>query len=60
MERIRVTGGPAATEAVGLERPIGGGEEWRTRGRKALPPRVFTMLEPEKEKKGEGGFRKWK
>ena len=38
-----------------LEPPAGGGEEWRTWGRKALPPRVFTILKPEKEKKVVGG-----
>ena len=30
-------------------------EERRTRGRKALPMRVFTILKHEKEKKGGGG-----
>ena len=52
-------GGAAAGEA-GLEPEARAGEERRTHGRKALPPRVFTILEPEKEKKGEGGFRNWK
>ena len=44
--------------AVGWEPPARGGEEWRTRGRKVCPPLVFTILEPEKEKKGEGGLQK--
>ena len=43
---------------VGLEPLAGGGEELCTWGRKALPPRVFTILEPEKEKKGGGGLQK--
>ena len=42
-------GGPAA-----LEPPAGGGEEWLTWGRKALPSWVFTILKPKKEKKGGG------
>ena len=45
----------AAAGAAGLEPPTGGGEEWRTRGLKARPPRVFTILEPKKEKKWRGG-----
>ena len=40
-----------ATGAAGLEPPEREGEERRTRGRKARPARVFTMLEPKKEKK---------
>ena len=52
--------GAAAAGAAALEPPEGGGEERRTRGRKALPPRVFTILELEKEKKREGGCRNWK
>ena len=48
--------GAMVAGADGLELPAGEGEERRTRGRKARPPRVFTMLEPEKEKKWrEGG-----
>ena len=53
-----VGGAAAGTAAVGvaaLEPHAGGGEERRTRGRKALPPRVFTILKLEKEKKGGGG-----
>ena len=44
----------AAAGAAALEPPTMGGEERRTQGRKALPPRVFTILKPKKEKKGEG------
>ena len=49
-----------ATEgaAGGTTTEARGGEDQRTRGRKALPPRVFTILEPEKEKKGGGGLQK--
>ena len=53
-----VVGGKAAVAAVAgaaaLEPSTGGGEEQLTRGRKALPLRFFTILKPEKEKKGEG------
>ena len=49
-----------AAGATGSEPPAGGGEERGTQGWKARPPWVFTILEPEKEKKGGGGFRKWK
>ena len=41
-----------------LEPPAGGGEERCTWGRKALPPWVFTIVKPEKEKKGGGGLQK--
>ena len=42
----------AAEGAVGgAAVEVGGGEDRRTGGQKALPPRVFTILEPEKEKK---------
>ena len=44
--------------AAALEPPAGGGEERLTWGRKALPPRVFTILKPEKEKKGGEGLQK--
>ena len=47
-------GGAAAAGVAGLEPPAGGGEERHTRGRKERPPRVFTMLRPEKEKKWRG------
>ena len=48
-----VVGGGATTAATavsgsGLDPPIGGGEEWRTRGLKLCPPRVLTMPGPEK------------
>ena len=49
--------GAAAVEGAALEPPAGGGEERRTQGRKALPPRVFTILKPEIEKKRVGGGR---
>ena len=48
-------GGAAAAGAAGLEPPVGEGEEQCTRSRKARPPWVFTMLEPENEKKWKGG-----
>ena len=44
-------GGSAAVGSTRLERPAGEGEKRRTRGWKACPPWVFTMLDPEKEKK---------
>ena len=47
--------GAMSAKATRLELLVGGGEEQCTRGQKALPPRVFTILEPEKEKKGGGG-----
>ena len=50
--------GLAAAGESGSEPPAGGGEERRTRGWKARPPRVFTILEPEKEKKGGWGLQK--
>ena len=46
--------GAVAAGTIALEPLTGGREEQRTRGRKALPPRVFTILKPEKEKNGEG------
>ena len=50
------TRGTAVVGAAGLDPSIREGEERHTRGRKARPPWVFTMLEPEKEKKWrEGG-----
>ena len=49
------TEGEAAVGGAALEPPVGGGEEQCTRGRKALPPRVFSILKPEKERK-EIGF----
>ena len=50
--------GTAAAGVAGLEPSEWGGEERRNRGRKALPLRVFTILKPEKEKKGGGGLQK--
>ena len=50
--------GATATGAAGLEPPEGGGEERHTWGWKARPPHVFTILEPEKEKKGGRGLQK--
>ena len=49
------TGSAAAGGGAVLEQPVGREEERRTRGRKALPPRVFAILTLEKEKKREGG-----
>ena len=49
-----------AVEArLGLDPPVGGGEERRTRGLKLCPPRVFTMAGLEKERRGweEDSFR---
>ena len=46
-----VVGGAATTGAVGLELPAKGGEELRTLGRKACPPRVFTMVGLEEERR---------
>ena len=51
-------GGAVVAGAARLELPAGGGEERRTRGWKVLPLWVFTILEPEKEKKGGGGLQK--
>ena len=42
----------------GATAEAGEGEDQRSSGRKALPPRVFTILDPEKEKKGGGEFQK--
>ena len=46
--------GSAAMRRATLEPPTGGGEEQRTRGRKALLPLVFAILKPEKDEKGVG------
>ena len=51
-------GGAVAPEATGLEPLAEGGEERCTRGQKVRPPRVFTMLELEEEKKWRGGLQK--
>ena len=45
---VAVVGGAAAVEPS-----AGGREEQRTRGQKALPPRVFTILKLKNGKKGE-------
>ena len=50
--------GTTAAGAVGLDSSAGGGEKRRTRDRKVRPPQVFTILDPEKEKKWGGGLRK--
>ena len=49
-------GGVAAAVggAAAAEPSVEGREERPTRGRKALPPRVFTILKLKKGKKGEG------
>ena len=51
-------GGAAAAGPAAMEPLAGGGEELRTQGWKALPPWVFTILKPEKEKKWGGGLQK--
>ena len=38
----------------GLELPAGEGEEWHTLGRKVCPPRAFTMVGLEKERRWRG------
>ena len=48
--------GGAAARAVGLETPEGGGEELHTLGQKACPPRVFTMVGLEEERRWRGEF----
>ena len=49
-------GGGSHSYWRGLEPLAKEGEERRTRGQKARPPRVFTMLELEEEKKWRGGL----
>ena len=49
-----VAGGATAIGASRLEPPVGGGEELRTLGRKACPPRVFTMVSLEVERRWRG------
>ena len=46
----------AATAAVARGVATGGGEELCTLGRKACPPRVFTMVGPEEESRWRGEF----
>ena len=54
---VAVGVGAAATKTtrvgsrLGLDLPARGEEEWRTRGLKLCPPRVFTMPRPEKERR---------
>ena len=43
----------AVGSGLGLDPLAGGGEEWRTRGLKLCPPRVFTMPGPERGGDGE-------
>ena len=45
-------GGAAAVARPGLDPPVGGGEELRTRGLKLCPLLVFTMDRLEKERMG--------
>ena len=50
-------GGAVATAArLGLELPAGGGEERHTLGLKLCPPRVFTMVGQENERRWRGGL----
>ena len=49
-----VAGGTAATAAMAGGAAMGGGEELRTLGRKACPPRVFTMVGLEEERRWRG------
>ena len=52
-----VGGGAAAVvTGQGLDPPAGGGEEWHTRGLKLCPPRIFTMVGLEKERRGWDGL----
>ena len=44
----------ATTSKHGLELPAGGGEEWRTLGRRVCPPLVFTMVGLENERRWRG------
>ena len=46
----------AAAIGLGLELPVGGGEERHTLGLKVCPPRVFTMVGQEKERRWRGGL----
>ena len=45
----------AAGSGLGFDPPARGGEEWHTRGLKLCPPRVLTMLGPEKGRR----WREW-
>ena len=56
---VRAEAGGAATAAEaspGLKLPAGGGEERQTLGLKVCPPRVFTMVGKEKERRWRGGL----
>ena len=48
--------GAAATAAVARGAMAGGGDELRTLSRKACPPRVFTMVGSEEERRWRGEF----
>ena len=48
-------GATTAGVGLGLELPVGVGEDCRTLGRKLCPPCVFTMAGLEKEKRWRGG-----
>ena len=51
------TGATAAAETkVAGRATTGGGEEWRTLGRKACPPRVFIVVGLEEERRWRGEF----
>ena len=56
---VAVGGGVAAAAAVelgsGLDPPVGGGEEWHTRGLKLCPPLVLIMPGPDKGRR----LREW-
>ena len=51
-----VAGGAAETTGMAGGAATGGGEELRTLGRKACPPRVFTMVGLEEERRWRGEF----
>ena len=52
---VMVAGGAAVNVAgLGLESPARGGEDCLTLGRKLCPPRVFTMVGLEKERRWRG------
>ena len=51
-----VVGGATTTTAVVGGTTVGGGDELRTLGRKACPPRVFTMVGQEEERRRRGEF----
>ena len=53
---VGVAGGMVATTAVAGGTATGGGEELRNLGRKACPPRVFTMVGLKEERRWRGEF----